>query len=151
VLSQLSYTPIIWILHFIFYHLGSNFNRLPSRKSRNIRNNNNGRNGEATADALGLIEAQLQFLVKMRINFRRTRTKSDKDLRLLARSWARLKKVKPGAGTRRLFFSYLLSLKCSMALAGTLCGSTSSSVCRSDCYRDLCSIYFGKFMRRIRS
>jgi hypothetical protein len=35
VLSQLSYTPVSWLLEFIFYHLRSNFNR-PRTAARRI-------------------------------------------------------------------------------------------------------------------
>ena len=68
VLSQLSYTPINWLPQLIFYHLRSNFNRTGTRKSRNNRNNNV-RNGEAVADPLGLLEADFEFLMNVRIEF----------------------------------------------------------------------------------
>ncbi len=64
VLSQLSYTPLSWLLQFIFYHLRCNFNRPRTRKSRNTRNNNL-RNGKAIAHSLGLCEAHFKFLMEV--------------------------------------------------------------------------------------
>jgi hypothetical protein len=52
VLSQLSCTPLSWLLQFIVYHLRCNFNRSQTRKSRNTRNNIGFRNGEAIGDSL---------------------------------------------------------------------------------------------------